>query len=247
MATYSTSLQIKLITDGTESGTWGNSTNTNWTLMEQAVAGVQPITMINADYTLSVVNGASDEARNAVLLVTGTNSAIRKIIIPAVSKVYVVYNNTTGGYAITVGTAAGSVVTVPNGSATLVFCDGTNTYAGVSGAAGNFAVAGNETVAGTLTVTGTTALNGGGTSTTPTVGDNTTKIATTAFVSTAVTNATGSLGTMSTQNANNVAITGGTINSLTVTSLGTNAYNTKTISSSAPSGGSDGDIWYQVA
>jgi len=132
MATYSTSLQIKLITDGTESGVWGSSTNTNWNLMEQAVAGVQNITMINADYTLSVVNGASDEARNAVLFVGGTNSAIRKIVIPAVTKTYIVYNNTTGGYAITIGTSGGSVVTVPNGVATLVFCDATNTYTGIT-------------------------------------------------------------------------------------------------------------------
>jgi hypothetical protein len=76
---------------------------------------------------------------------------------------------------------------------------------------------------------------------------NTTQIATTAFVTTAVVNATGALGTMSTQNANAVAVTGGTINSLSVTALGTNGYGTKTVSTSAPSGGSDGDIWYQVA
>ena len=56
----------------------------------------------------------------------------------------------------------------------------------------------------------------------------------------------GQLGTMALQNANNVAITGGTINALTVTSMGTNSYGTRTISTSAPSGGSNGDIWYQV-
>mgnify|MGYP003346934691 CR=1 FL=1 len=103
MATYSTSLQIKLITDGTESGVWGTSTNTNWNLMEQAVTGVQSIVMTNSDYTLTVVNGASDEARNAVLVVTGTNSASRKIVAPLVNKVYLVNNSTSGGYAITIG------------------------------------------------------------------------------------------------------------------------------------------------
>jgi len=54
------------------------------------------------------------------------------------------------------------------------------------------------------------------------------------------------LGTMSSQNSNNVSITGGTINSLTVTSLGSNAYNTKYIQGSQPSGGVNGDIWYQI-
>ena len=54
------------------------------------------------------------------------------------------------------------------------------------------------------------------------------------------------LGSMSSQNSTSVSITGGTINSLTVTSMGTNSYGTKTVSSSSPTGGSDGDIWYQI-
>ena len=72
-STYSTSLQIQLIANGEQSNIWGTTTNTNWNLIEQAVAGVVSISMTNADYTLSVLNGASDEARNAVLVVSGTN------------------------------------------------------------------------------------------------------------------------------------------------------------------------------
>ena len=50
---------------------------------------------------------------------------------------------------------------------------------------------------------------------TATAGTNTTQVATTAFVKTAVDNATGSLGTMSTQNAASVAITGGAVSGIT--------------------------------
>lgn len=46
---------------------------------------------------------------------------------------------------------------------------------------------------------------------TATAGANTTQLATTAFVTTAVTTATGALGTLSTQDADDVAITGGVI------------------------------------
>jgi hypothetical protein len=59
------------------------------------------------------------------------------------------------------------------------------------------------------TLTGTPAAP------TATAGSNTTQLATTAFVKTAVDTATASLGTMSTQNANAVAITGGTIVGIT--------------------------------
>jgi hypothetical protein len=261
-STYSTSLQIQLIASGEQSGIWGNTTNTNWNLIEQAVAGVQSITMINANYTLTVLNGISDEARNMVLFVGGTNSAVRQIVAPLLPKVYVVYNNTSGGYAITIGGSSGTLATIPASSSTLVFCDGTNFYAGISGAPGNFSIAGNativgnETIGGTLSVTGNTTLSGNlsvtgtttltGIPTAPTAaaGTNTTQIATTAFVATA----TGTLGTMSTQNANAVAITGGTITGTTVNTytVGSNATGTKTISASTPTGGSSGDVWYQI-
>lgn len=248
-STYSTSLQIQLIANGEQSSVWGTTTNTNWNLIEQAVAGVQSITMLNADYTLSVANGVSDEARNMVIFAGGTNSAIRKIVAPLVPKMYVVYNNTSGGYAITIGGASGSVVTIPTASSSLVFCDGTNFYAGVSAATGNFSVpgnnivSGNETVGGNLTVSGTIGgvLASTVTGTTQTAGDNSTKIATTAYVATAITNATGSLGTMSTQNANAVAITGGTITGATVTTLG----ETTTVSATAATGTVNYDVLTQ--
>jgi len=249
-STYSTSLKIQLIGNGEQSSIWGNTTNTNWNLIEQAVAGVQSITMANANYTLTDLNGISDEARNMVLVIGGSNSAIRQVITPLVPKVYMVSNNTSGGYAITVGGATGTLVTVPNGASVLVYCDGTNFYAGVSGAAGNFSipgnntVAGNETIGGTLSVTGTISgtLASTVTGTTQSSSDNSTKVATTAYVATAVTNATGSLGTMSTQNANAVAITGGTITGVTGatastgtnnTALATNAYVEQEITSGA--------------
>ena len=82
---------------------------------------------------------------------------------------------------------------------------------------------------------------------TATAGTVSTQLASTAFVGTAITAATGSLGTMSTQNSNTVAVTGGTLTGTTVNSVtvGTNASGARTVSNSAPSGGSNGDIWYK--
>jgi microcystin-dependent protein len=202
-STYSPSLKLELIGNGDQSGTWGTTTNNNFgTLVEQAITGVQSIVMSNANYTLTDYNGVSDEARNAVLVVTGTNSAIRQIICPLVDKLYVIYNNTTGGYAITIGGATGTVVTIPNGTTAQVYCDGVNFFSSQTGSAGNFNVNGNLVVAGTTALsgalTGTTAVFSGaissvsptftGTPTAPTAaaGTNTTQIATTAFVTATV-------------------------------------------------------------
>jgi len=211
-STFSPSLRIELIGNGDQSGTWGTTTNNNLgTLIEQGITGVQSIVMANANYTLSNFNGVSDEARNQVLVITGTNSAIRQIICPLVNKTYIITNNTSGGYAITIGGPTGSTVSIPNGITAQVYCDGTNFFSAHTGSAGNFTVNGNLSVAGTTALTGATTLSaaltyGGvtlsnavtgtgnmalsaspaftGTPTAPTAaaGTNTTQIATTAFV-----------------------------------------------------------------
>jgi len=154
-STYSPSLKITLMGDGDQSGLWGQTTNTNLgTLLEQAITGVTSITMSNANYTLTSFNGVSDEARNAVLVVSGSNSAVRDLIPPVVKKLYTIANNTTGGFAIRVIGASGTGVNIPNGATCLVYCDGTNFVNGLSGSIGNFSVA------GTLSVTSTANLGG---------------------------------------------------------------------------------------
>jgi microcystin-dependent protein len=198
-STYSTSLKIQEIGNGEQSGVWGNTTNTNWQLIEQAVAGVQTITMANANYTLSNLNGVLDEARNMVLVVQGTNSGIYQIIAPLNQpKLYVVSNQTSGGYAITIGASSGAVISIPNATTAQVYTDGTNFYSAQTGSAGDFKVNGNFTVTGNQTDTGNLTVGGnftannaatfavGPTAPTASAGTNTTQLATTAFVNTAI-------------------------------------------------------------
>ncbi len=186
--------------DGDQAGLWGQTTNTNLgTLLEQAITGVETITMVDANYTLTNFNGITNEARNAVLVVTGTNNAIRDLIPPVVEKLYTIVNNTTGGYAIRVIGGSGTGVNIPNGATCLVYCDGTNFVNGLSGAAGNFSINGTlavsaaltyggVTLANSVTGTGSMALSASPTFTgvpaapTAAAGTNTTQIATTAFV-----------------------------------------------------------------
>jgi hypothetical protein len=223
-STFSPTLRLELIGDGDQSGIWGQTTNNNLgALIEQAVTGVITISMTDANYTLSNFNGVVDEARNQVIVLTGTLSVQRNLIAPLVEKTYAIKNTTTGGFGVQVIGASGTGVVIPNGAVTFVYCDGTNFYALVTGSAGNFSVAGNLSAAGNLAVTGTTTLTGalavtGATTFTgipsgPTAapGTSTTQLATTAFVQ----GVAGALGTMSTQNANAVAITGGTITGIT--------------------------------
>lgn len=128
MATsYSSLLRLELPGNGEQSGIWGSTTNNNLgTLLDQAIAGTASITMLDADYTLSAYNGVTDEARQMILNVGGTLTANRNIICPATSKLYVIKNNTTGGFSVTLKTASGTGVTVTNGNTTIAYCDNTN-------------------------------------------------------------------------------------------------------------------------
>lgn len=133
MSTYSQTLRLELIGNGEQDGTWGDTTNSNLgDLIEAAITNSVNIPFSNAQYTLSANNGLPDEARNAVLNLTGTNSAPQNLIAPAVEKTYIVRNNT--GATVTIKTSAvGSVgVAIPNGATQIVWSNGTDFFVGAS-------------------------------------------------------------------------------------------------------------------
>ena len=126
-STYSTSLRLELIGQGEQSGTWGVTTNNNFgSLVEQAITGVQSISMSNTTYTLTNLNGTIDEARNAVLVLTGTNLAPQNLIAPSVEKVYIINNQS--GNTVTVKTSGGNGIAVLTNATAQVYCDGTTTF-----------------------------------------------------------------------------------------------------------------------
>jgi hypothetical protein len=241
-STYSTDLRLELIGSGEQSGVWGSTTNLNLgSLIEQAVAGVETISIPSANYALITFFGAVDESRSAALILSSGTAA--NVYVPPSSKVYIVRN--AGGNAITMynstvignTTAAGTGVTVSPGSSVLMFTDGSNFYAGGL-------PTGASTGTGSIVFSASPTLTGIPTAPTANAGTSTTQIATTAFVQ----NVAGALGTLSSQNANAVAITGGTIANTTVNSniVGSNSVGARTVSASTPTGGASGDIWYQI-
>lgn len=157
-STYSTSLRLELMATGDQSGTWGDTTNTNLgTLLEQAITGVLSVAQGDvANLTLTNLDGASDQARNAVINLTGAMTANRNVVVPDPNKLYLVKNSTTGGFVVTVKTASGTGVAVPPGSSRWVYADGTNVVNGLTGnQAANAFLAGYTT---TATAAGTTTL-----------------------------------------------------------------------------------------
>jgi hypothetical protein len=128
MATYSGNLKLTLLGTGEGSGTWGDTTNTNLgTLLEQAISGYATQAIADgADTTITIPDGATGVARNMVIECTGTLTAARNLIVPSNRKLYFVYNNTTGGYAVTVKVSGQTGVSVPNGAKMVLMSNGTD-------------------------------------------------------------------------------------------------------------------------
>jgi len=167
--TYSPSLKLALIGTGDQSGVWGQTTNTNLgTLLEQAITGVIAISLSGiSSYTLTNLNGTSDDARNMALIFTGTPSAAPTITAPAQNKLYVVVNNTTLPLTMTASGGVTSLV-IPALTTGQCYCDASNVsgngigfYSAQTAAAGNWNVGGNLVVSGTSTLGTVTSLTAG--------------------------------------------------------------------------------------
>lgn len=129
-STYTSRLRLVKPATGELTNTWGDIFNQQFSdLIDAAIAGYLSIALSDLDITLTASNGASDQSRNMLLRFTGALTAARNVIVPATNKLYFIENATTGGFALTVKTVAGTGVAVPAGYKAVVACDGTNVIA----------------------------------------------------------------------------------------------------------------------
>ena len=124
-STYTTNLGLTLPTTGELSGTWGSVVNVGvTTLIDSAIAGTTTLSA-DADVTLSVTDGAANQARNAVILWTAANGAnTRSITAPSHTKAYIVINAGTG--SVIVKGAATTGVTIATGVKALIAWNGSD-------------------------------------------------------------------------------------------------------------------------
>jgi len=126
--TTSADLKLTIQATGENSGTWGQITNTNLTILEQAIAGYEAVA-ITTGVTLAFTNGAVSNGKNQVLKLTGTIAGAVNVVVPdTLSKVYVIDNATSGAYTVTVKTSSGTGVTwaAADKGTKMVYSDGTN-------------------------------------------------------------------------------------------------------------------------
>jgi hypothetical protein len=221
-STYSTDLKLELMATGENAGTWGTKTNTNLELVQQAIAGFESITLTSGGTkTLVMSNASISDARNMILkFATITLASSSTVTIPdSIEKFYIFdCSAITNPTNLTIKTVSGTGF-VPNLSKIYAaYADGTNL---------------NEVSLDTL----------GGSIGTVSIDDD------------AITNAKiADDAIRAAQISNNAVVTASILDSNISTSKIANDAVTAaklqrkfTISTSSPSGGSDGDIWFKYS
>ena len=126
----SSDLKLELITTGEKSGTWGTITNTNLQILEQAASGYLSLNVGSGDVALSLANHATANGKNLYYKLTGTLAGNRAVTMPdSAERVFIVEDATTrsaSNFTLTVKTVSGTGLTLPVGSTTVLYSDGTN-------------------------------------------------------------------------------------------------------------------------
>jgi len=124
----SASLKLTVQATGENSGTWGQITNTNLLILEQAIGGYTTFNITNAARSLTFTNGAVSDGKNEVIKLTGTLASNLTVSVPnSVEKTYIVEDGCNhANYTLTFKTASGTGVLLCEGHSYTLYSDGTN-------------------------------------------------------------------------------------------------------------------------
>jgi hypothetical protein len=129
MASTYSDLKIELIGTGDQTGTWGTTTNNNFSIaLSEAITGSADVAFSSADVTVTLTDtNAAQTARNLRLNLTGTSGGARQLILGSgcqIEKLYLVNNGLAD--AVTIKNTSGTGIAVPAGKSMFVYNNGTN-------------------------------------------------------------------------------------------------------------------------
>jgi hypothetical protein len=130
-STYTVNSGIELIANGEQSGTWGDTTNTNLQIIDRLTNGVGNITLSGTTHTLTTTDGSLSDGQYKVLVFGGSPSGTNTVTVSPndQDKLFFVKNNS--GQSVIISQGSGANVTVPNGESAVIYCDGAGAGAAV--------------------------------------------------------------------------------------------------------------------
>ena len=133
MATYTAANALKKISTGDESGTWGNSTNNNFDIIDRASNGFASIALSSTSYTLELSTTAVlSNGHYKAIKFTGTPGGTCTVTLQQNDKarIYMILNSTNQSLSITQG--SGANVTIAADKSAVILADGAGSGAAVT-------------------------------------------------------------------------------------------------------------------
>jgi hypothetical protein len=203
-STYTSNGGIELIATGEQSGTWGTTTNTNLQIVDRLTNGVGAISLSGTTHTLTTSDGTLSDGQYSVLVFGGSPSGTNTVTISPNDAQHVYFVKNSSGQSVVLTQGSGGNVTVANGKSAIVYADGAGSGAEVVDVTDTFDF---QPLTATLTAIGALAVTDGNFI----VGNGSTWVAEDG----ATARTSLGLGSIATQAANNVSITGGSITGIT--------------------------------
>ena len=131
-STYTINTGIELIANGEQSGTWGDTTNTNLEIIDRLTNGVGSISLSGTTHTLTTTDGALSDGQYKVLVFGGSPSGTNTVTVSPndQAKQFFVVNNS--GQSVIISQGSGANVTIADGATDIIYCDGAGAAAAVS-------------------------------------------------------------------------------------------------------------------
>ena len=203
-STYTTNGGIELIATGEQSGTWGDTTNDNLNIIDRLTNGVGSISLSGTTHTLTTSDGTLSDGQYRVLVFGGSPSGTNTVTISPNTGQHLYFVKNGSGESVVLSQGSGTTVTVADGKSAIVYADGGGGSANVVDLTSTFNF---QAASATLTAIAALAVTDGNII----VGNGTTWVA----ESGATARTSLGLGSIATQDANNVSITGGSITGIT--------------------------------
>lgn len=103
------------------------SNGSNWVTIGKGIQNTFAVTLLNLNVAgSSDVVETSSQAQNIIQQFTGVLTGNINVIVPGTVQLYFCSNQTSGPYTLTVKTAAGTGVVVPQSTNSILYCDGVN-------------------------------------------------------------------------------------------------------------------------
>lgn len=131
-SSYTVNTGIELIANGEQSGTWGDTTNTNLEIIDRLTNGVGSITLSGTTHTLTTSDGSLSDGQYKVLVFGGSPSGTNTVTVSPndQAKQFFVVNNS--GESVIISQGSGASVTIADGATDIIYCDGAGSGAAVA-------------------------------------------------------------------------------------------------------------------